>query len=76
MLWGILLVVMSLPLRRLVVTGKLDRWMAFGADVGKDGMVGASSGLGSSSSSRSVWRLRISGGKVEMAAAGNDATII
>jgi hypothetical protein len=70
-IWGILLIMIGLPSRRLIITGSLDQWMSLGADMGKEEMVGNSSGLGAASS-RNVWRLRINHGQLEFAEASSD----
>ncbi|KAK0110033.1 hypothetical protein ONS95_002693 [Cadophora gregata] len=57
MLWALMLVYVSLPSGRLVVRGSLDQWMSFGADLGGEEMLGASSGLRGSGTG-SVWALK------------------
>jgi hypothetical protein len=59
MVWGLILLVAALPYRGRVLRGSLDQWMSFGADVGLEDMVGASSGRTSAVSDR-IWMLRAS----------------
>jgi hypothetical protein len=58
MVWGLLLFAAALPYRGMVIHGKLNQWMSFGADIGLEDMVGASSGRAPAVSDR-VWTLRI-----------------
>lgn len=59
LVWGLMLFLAALPYRGMVIRGNLDQWMSFGADVGLEDMVGASSGRTSAVSDR-IWGLRVS----------------
>ncbi|KAJ9659674.1 hypothetical protein H2201_007265 [Coniosporium apollinis] len=56
--WGMLLLYVSYPSRRLVIHGTVDQWMSFGSDLGKEHMAGASSGH-CAAASTAMWRLRV-----------------
>jgi hypothetical protein len=55
--WGLLLMCAAYPWKEIIITGSLDQWMSFGADVGKSHMLGACSGR-CGSVNEAQWRLR------------------